>query len=1259
MTVKLSQNYRLVFNIVGSQFNKLQKYWVVYDEVIDNLSTGFNDTGVAAAAHKKALAQSGLTQKMYEYVTSLGVTSAAELTFTQKLRLSTMALWEQAAAWAASPLGMATIAAASIFLIVKAVDWLTVSLEESREKLAELKEEYNDNEGELTTLNDELQTTIDRINELQGKDSLTFTEAEELENLQRQNSELKTQIALLETIQKQKNREKNKTFVETMDKDLGNKKEFATNYKYASSNYTPQFGTGSVSAGGLTTRTMSEMDLLNSALVRYNELYNEWNNASDKDKEKIKKDLDDVQKYLTDKAAELASAAEGISYISNPTTDDEKAVNNWLDFINDFNDKLMITMGQSGAKENALNRLIFGSFSNATSELKELGKQGQVTAEHLKDPKYDEFIAKCIDLGIITEENEEGLAFLALGFNTLSSAESNAASSTALVTSAIERMEKALEQLNKVADNGQSSISSLSDAMTKLHNGALTVSEVIDLIQDFPELAPFVDLDADGYGNLHEGLLEMVKKTAQETKEELLALKISGDLSEEEARSIDVLCEAIDQLANDALNNVAPKIDSFVGSLSKLQKSASGLDLLGGIYADVADGETFDWTAILNNEDFTEQFGGLGDAYSNFIKTVSTSNGDLKSCQAAFNELTTAYIMNSGALNDVTADTRDASIALLEEMGVANAAALVDAKIADNLVYLSEQTRTYVRTLLAEEEVLWDECEAGSAAAQSLANLVQQKLAFNSSSINTTNDINQLMNMAKYANATAASIQRLAKAEEFMSKYYEMKDKNYSLAVSFLHQANALLAQPIEYEKVNAKIEAEVEYSGGSEYLKKMRDEAKKAKEDAEKAREEALKNAKSSIDELVDYRIDMLKKDIELEKDALNDKLDALKDFYDKQKEMLRDQYDEEKYLEEQREKRKSVTDIEAQLAQLERDDSAWAQRRKLELQEELIDARAELQEFEDEHALDAALDALDNAFTAQESQIQAEMDALDDRLNDPHALFNRALNDIESNTGALYNEMLIYNRKYGSGNDEDIADMYIEAQNSLAEYKKLYGSSYKGISLNSTSGSGSSGSSSSSSSSSSGSISKGDTVTVKKTATHYGSNSGSGRMASFVPGGTYTVYKTSSDQVLIGRNGTYTGWVKKSDIVGYASGTSYAIPGFKRVDESGAEYTFVSSDGSKYRVFSGGEKVLNAKATNFLYDFATTGGSVISNMMSSLIDAIGLGKVTRPSQAISLSTGDIIIQGNADHRTVSEIRRAQRDNLEFIIREFNKLNK
>ena len=137
-----------------------------------------------------------------------------------------------------------------------------------------------------------------------------------------------------------------------------------------------------------------------------------------------------------------------------------------------------------------------------------------------------------------------------------------------------------------------------------------------------------------------------------------------------------------------------------------------------------------------------------------------------------------------------------------------------------------------------------------------------------------------------------------------------------------------------------------------------------------------------------------------------------------------------------------------------------------------------------------------------------------------------------------------------------------------------------------------------------------------------------------------------------------TYLNMRKK--FKGYASGTKSATPGLHEVDELGSEYLFVSpSDGSRYRMFTGGEKVLNADATDFLYDFANSGGSVLTKMLSDLLDSVGLSSVNKPVQAIQLSSGDIIIQGNASERTVSEIRRAQRENLEFVIKEFNKLNK
>lgn len=468
---------------------------------------------------------------------------------------------------------------------------------------------------------------------------------------------------------------------------------------------------------------------------------------------------------------------------------------------------------------------------------------------------------------------------------------------------------------------------------------------------------------------------------------------------------------------------------------------------------------------------------------------------------------------------------------------------------------------------------------------------------------------------------------------------------------------------------------------------------------------EEVTDNAKDAADELVDFRIDMLKQELEARRDALNTQLDDLRDFYDEQKDMLQEQYDHEKYLEEQAEKRRSVTDIQAQLDQLKYDDSAWAQKRKLELQEELSNAQKDLSDFERENSLDEAMKFLDAQYEQQELLIQEEIAAIEAQLNDPAALYNQALNDIKNNTKELYEQMVEYNNKYGDGNPETVKEMWENAYVALKEYIDLFGEAYKDIALNNatdykepddswdtnpvsgtnpdnqvTQPTTPSTPKEEEKKSSAPSLEKGSTITVKKSATHFSAKSGSVRIASFVPGGKFTVYQTSDNEVLIGRDGVYTGWIKKTDIVGYASGTKYASAGLHRFDERGSEYIFSDRGGDKYRLFSSGEKVLNAESANFLFDFASKKGvgivdKIIAGIFGStdsIADRIAgsaYGFKENLSRAMRSVTdnrvinnnvdmsGDINIQGNADKKTISEIRREKREIIEYTLKEFSRL--
>ena len=505
------------------------------------------------------------------------------------------------------------------------------------------------------------------------------------------------------------------------------------------------------------------------------------------------------------------------------------------------------------------------------------------------------------------------------------------------------------------------------------------------------------------------------------------------------------------------------------------------------------------------------------------------------------------------------------------------------------------------------------------------------------------------------------------------------------------------------YKELIASVEKEIAAARAAglddtdDYIQELQDKWKSYSEAIKEIEDNATDDAKDAVDTLVQYRIKMLKQEIDSEKDALKAKLDNLKEFYDKQKEMLQDAYNEEKYLSEQAEKRKSVTDIQAELSQLEFDDSSWAQKRKAQLQQQLAEAQQELDEFEQQHALEEALDLLDDAYNAQEQAINAEMDALEQKLNDPEALFNQALADIREDTGKLYEEMLEYNRRFGTGNDEDISDMWEAAYRALLQYHELNGEWYNGIELTNSTGYTPSGDS-------------WDTSPVSGTnpdnqpstpGTPSSEQSGDSNQSSTQPASTPTLTDSIKKHVAAAIwNGNY-GWgngstrenrlnevfgsgngiqsivnkgynyiagispsgysyaAMRKQFKGYYTGTRKAAPGMHAVDELGPEYVFTSSDGSRYRIFSGGEKVLSAKATDFLYRFANSGKEILEKFTRGLFDGGSIGKIQPVVNSNEINMGDIIVRGNADRATVSEIRRAQRESVENMLREFNRLNK
>ena len=98
-------------------------------------------------------------------------------------------------------------------------------------------------------------------------------------------------------------------------------------------------------------------------------------------------------------------------------------------------------------------------------------------------------------------------------------------------------------------DDIQSSISTLRSALDSFNSGTLDTSAVIDLMQQFPALVPYVDLAADGFGNLSEGLSTLIAQQPDSLIQSLETLKDSLNTDEERAQ-VDALINSLQALSS-------------------------------------------------------------------------------------------------------------------------------------------------------------------------------------------------------------------------------------------------------------------------------------------------------------------------------------------------------------------------------------------------------------------------------------------------------------------------------------------------------------------------------------------------------------------------------------------------------------------------------------------------------------------------------------------------------------------------------------
>ncbi|MDE6421586.1 MAG: hypothetical protein K2K87_13840, partial [Lachnospiraceae bacterium] len=296
-----------------------------------------------------------------------------------------------------------SIAGVTLFGITKAIKLFTVSLKDQQEITQNLQSELSELQSDISDVNSKLQTTADRINELNAKDSLSFVEQEELENLIAQNNELERRNRLLAEQEDKKQREVAESVRQEFNKEYENQR-YVRLISEQESNEMEQkrarWNELQLNSGHNTEEKAAEMQRLRQELDEWNSMDSSFVDFPNYVQSVItayeelmqkKKEGNDLSEYdenlLTQYRNELVTYDLDLEdYISRYGIDDEVS-QSWKDLSNSIYECLY----PAEYLTEKFNETFHGLSENVQIELKELARDGSLSVEDLSEDMINKF----------------------------------------------------------------------------------------------------------------------------------------------------------------------------------------------------------------------------------------------------------------------------------------------------------------------------------------------------------------------------------------------------------------------------------------------------------------------------------------------------------------------------------------------------------------------------------------------------------------------------------------------------------------------------------------------------------------------------------------------------------------------------------------------------------------------------------------------------------------------------------------------------
>lgn len=329
--------------------------------------------------------------------------------------------------------------------------------------------------------------------------------------------------------------------------------------------------------------------------------------------------------------------------------------------------------------------------------------------------------------------------------------------------------------------------------------------------------------------------------------DDLLDLANAGQLTE---NSIEKLAGGQKLMSDTGLSaeELARKINSLVNASTQLSSMSAQISKMSDMLADKKNGTVASASDLAG---FDVSVRGL-ESWDKFEEVMGSSESSMDQCQKAANALATEWVNSENFLANLTDANKQYYITQLDQMGVENASAAVEQALANKRAeeaaqteYNTTATEYNTKAKTENEKVTTDltdatpkevaeilaEASASKAAKKSIAELYLSKLDINNTKINTKDDVNNIVAIAKAAGVSKQYISQLQSALDKL-----VNGNTYSNGTKF---------SDLQFGMTSGKID----YSSGLPTIDELK--KKGTQQQAKKSAEDIVKQINDSFTEI------------------------------------------------------------------------------------------------------------------------------------------------------------------------------------------------------------------------------------------------------------------------------------------------------------------------------------------------------------------------------------------------------------------------